>query len=300
MLRIIFKKIRTQFCGMVLGSILLILVTIFYFIFINNNKTALTTTERLNSSYKEQIDWIATHTEWYQQGSGLGWAGFDKVYFIAMPDRLDNVHQVAERLGITNSAWILKAINKDTLNITELLKQNIVAPEYLHKLVNRGYGVIGCELSHLAALLDCLRDPKVQTCVIFEDDLYKPAKAVTAQISEFSKRVAKQKILWDILYMDYCYETGGGRVNNDIRRLKSCFCAHAYVVNKRIIPQLISEAMPLNKPYDYVLEQLIRDKTIFAIGPNKARYFSQNRRYYGSALDPNFVEYEVVNSRYYP
>jgi hypothetical protein len=145
----------------------------------------LITFETTKAKYHVQLEWLADHTKWYQQGNGDGWAGFDKVYFISMPDRLVNVKQVAERLGVSNSASILQAINKDTLNITELLQRNIVVPEYLYKLRDRGHGVIGCQLSHLAVLLDCIKDPNAKTCVIFEDDLYKPAKEVTTQIVNF-------------------------------------------------------------------------------------------------------------------
>jgi hypothetical protein len=70
------------------------------------------------------------------------------------------------------------------------------------------------------------------------------------------------------------------------------------VVKKHVIPKLLSEGFPVSKPYDYVLVQLMRDKTVLAIGPDKARYFSQNRQQYGTALDPNFVEYQSINYRY--
>lgn len=248
------------------------------------------------SKIKASVQWLSAHTTWHQVGTPGGWAGFDKVYFIAMPERIENVKQVAARLGISDSAWILQAIHKNTINAEELAALNIVHPEYLAKL--KQYGVIGCQLSHLAVILDCYKDPNVQTCVIFEDDIYKPSKAVTAQVVDFRRQIESLKIDWDILFLDYCLELGGGKTKEDIRWLTGSYCAHAYVIKKDIAPLLLSATTPMREPIDGVYFNLMQDNSLVAIGPDKAHFFAQNRYGCDSCIDPGYIENVQLVTRY--
>lgn len=277
---------------------LAIFLSIAYFIYINQPIRFINKSPTIISpQYKDVITWITEHTEWQQKGTNAGWAGFDKVYFIALPKRLSNVKRIAKRLGITDSAWILKAIYKDSLNVNELLALNIIEKKYLKFLTPKLYGAIGCQLSHLAVMLDCYKDPLAKTCVIFEDDLYLPATTVTSQITDFRKRVEKLKINWDVLYLDYCFELGGGRTINDVRWLSGSACMHAYVIKKETIPVILAAITPMKTTIDGSLSLLMQHKSILAIGPNKARYFAQNRTLHGSTISPGFEAYPAFNLR---
>lgn len=280
------------------ASLLVIMLLGCYRLYLNspifsNNTYAAT----IGPQYTYMVQWLGKHTEWQQKGTKTGWAGFDKVYFISLPSRLSNVQQVAERMGVSKSAWILKAIYKDALNINELVSLNIVDKKYLEQLTPRRYGCIGCQLSHLAVMLDCYKDPAAQTCVIFEDDLYKPAKSVTSQVNDFRARIEKLNINWDILYLDYCAELGGGKTKQDVRRLLGSSCAHAYVIKKTSIPIILAASTPMRMAFDLTTNQLMKRDAIIAVGPDKARYFSQNRTFHGSTLDPGFKDYPTLNTR---
>lgn len=286
------------FCALLVAAI----VSILYLFCINTTEITDEPQAKLNPAHREVIQWLSNHTVWQQQGTNEGWAGFDKVYFIALPKRLGNVKQVADRLGITHSAWILSAIYKDALDPHELLALNIIEAQYLKFLTPRLYGCIGCQLSHLAVMLDCYKDPTAQTCVIFEDDLYRPAKAVTAQIIEFRKRVEKLKINWDLLYLDYCFEEGHKQgetdQENDIRWLTGSACTHAFVIKKSAVPIILAASLPMQTTFDGILIQLMKHKKIIAIGPDKARYFAQNRMLHGSTISTGFIDYPTLNLRF--
>lgn len=244
------------------------------------------------------VQWLSAHTTWHQTGTQGGWAGFDKVYFIAVPERIENVKQVAARLGIMENAWILQAIHKSTLKANELQALNIVDPEYLAKLTPKQYGAIGCQLSHLAVILDCYKDPTAKTCLIFEDDIYKPSKEVTAQVIAFRKQIENLKVDWDILFLDYCSEARKGKTQGDIRWLTGSYCAHAYVIKKDVAPLLLNATTPMKEQIDGVYCSLMQKQAIVAIGPDKARFFAQNRYGYDSCIDPGFVENVQLVTRY--
>lgn len=252
---------------------------------------------KINPQHKDLITWLGNHTVWQQQGTKRGWAGFDKVYFISLPQRLANVKQVAERLGVTDSAWILNAITKDSFDTNELLALNMLDKKYLAQLPREKYGCIGCQLSHLAVMLDCYKDPDAQTCVIFEDDLYKPTKIVTLQVVDFHKRIEKLGINWNILYLDYCFEKGGGKIVQDIRWLLGSSCTHAFVIKKNTFPIILNASVPMKISFDGTLIQLMQDQSFLAIGPNKARFFAQNRIRYNSTINPGFTDYPTLNLR---
>lgn len=253
---------------------------------------------RISLRHKNLAPWLTAHTSWHQVGSNAGWAGFDKVYFIAMPDRIQHVMQVADRLGIAQSAWVLNAVNKNSLNIDELVQLNIVDQAYIDKIQNKQYGAIGCQLSHLAVILDCYNDANAKTCVIFEDDLYKPAKEVTAQVIDFRKRVEAFNVNWDMMFLDYCLEDGYGATQDDIRWLSGSFCAHAYVIKKDIAPLLLVANTPMQQPIDGIYYALMQNKSVIAIGPDKARYLAQNRFSYDSNIDPGYRNNAQLMLRY--
>lgn len=147
-------------------------------------------------------------------------------------------------------------------------------------------------------MLDCYKDPLAQTCVIFEDDLYRPAKEVTKQVIDFKERAERLGIDWDMLYLDYCYEVPWGKTEQDIRWLMGSSCTHALVIKKSTIQTIFAASLPMRRSYDATLGYLMLNKTILSIGPNKARYFAQNRKLLGSTIVPDFSDYPSLNLRF--
>lgn len=291
--RIISKNLIIFLCFVTLVTALL-----YYFSHIKNHISTQKAVEQIDFKYQDIVSWITSNTLWYQYGNNIGWANFDRVYFITLEERLENVKRVIERLGIGNSAFILQAINKKNLNMSELVSLNIVDKTYLAQLEPRQYGAIAAHLSHFAVMLHCLKDDAVQTCVIFEDDIYRPAIGITDQIADFHKRTNRIYPNWDILYLDYSYEEGHSKTYQDVRKLKGALGNHAYVINKKLVPKLITEWFPMRDVNDVVFRTLVRNNTILAVGPDKARYFAQNRMTHGSTIDPGFLEYEILSIRY--
>lgn len=233
--------------------------------------------------------WLTNHTEWYQKGTSKKWAGFDRVYFVTLSERLENVKKVEDKLGIKNSAWIFKAIHKDKLNKDELYEKDIVSKAYgngLDRNFHDNLGRIACHLSHLACINHFLKDPTIDTCVIFEDDLQIPNNGVNIESKKFKEELDKHNIDWNIIYLGYCYERGYKKIADNINLLNTPKCRHAYVLNKKSGKYIIDNTLPMTRNGDVMYTTLIKNKILSAYGPRKL-FFWQNPQQFKTLLYNN-------------
>ena len=243
----------------------------------------------------KEMAWLKNHTNWIQKGSkNKGWAGFGRVYFITLPERLNNVKQISEKLNMGADAWIFRAINKKNLNIKTLINKEMV--KWYYGLPDN-IGRIACHLSHLACIKHFLNDSTIETCIIFEDDLKIPEITTINQTIKFNKNLKDSGIDWNILYLGYCYENYGTGVGNGIQKLNSPLCLHAYVINKESAQIILNDSLPIYKDGDHMYKDLIKESKLRAFGPTKM-WFEQNRETFGSTLNNynSLPQYEMIES----
>ncbi len=206
---------------------------------------------------------------------------FDRVYVIALPDRLDGVLAALGKAAIRPE--VFRAIPKDALDTRALVELGYVTDRAISHLHT---GRIACHLSHVAVLRRFLASDDA-TCLIFEDDL-KPAPVDAA--AKAARLVDSVPADWDILYL--------GRCDDDCRRdvavapgLVRCFspaCRHAYAVTRAGAHVLVANAFPMDRVCgDKIYKALIRDGRLTAYCAKPA-LFHQDRENLGSTIE-NFA-----------
>jgi GR25 family glycosyltransferase involved in LPS biosynthesis len=250
----------------------------------------------LKAVNETRFQWVRQNTEWYRQAANESWLGFDRVYFISMPKRLEHVKQTAAALGI-NNPWILKAFNKDYLNISYLYEQHFVTNDFLSRdrKGRSAAGELGCAISHIAVALHCMHDPSVNTCVIFEDDLQLSSENSISRMKSFLDQVAYAKLRWDVLYLGYGAEPQTNEGSKEYIKLKNPTGLYAYVLNKKSIKKLLVSVFPINIPIDTNYGKQILQKNILAFGPRHERFFSVD-----ATLGSNIRDTVVIYDQYLP
>lgn len=118
--------------------------------------------------------------------------------------------------------------------------------------------VLGCKLSHVAALMKCEGD----SIFIFEDD----AVFVDNFQEELEKSLAALPDDWDMVYLG-AHLLKSERVNDRWRRSLECSSTHAYLVKASIITKLVEAALGYKGHIDVAFSGLHKDLKVYAARP---------------------------------
>ena len=206
---------------------------------------------------------------------------FDRVFVIALPDRLDGVLAALGEAAIRPE--VFPAILKGGLDTRALVDQGYATD---HAVAHLRVGRVACHLSHIAVLSRFLASEGA-TCLVFEDDLKAPAADAAAKAARL---VAGLPADWDILYLGRC-DDDCGRDVAIAPGLVRCFtpaCRHAYAVTRAGAEVLVANAFPLDRVCgDKIYKALIRDGQLRAYCAKPALFF-QDRENLGSTIE-NFA-----------
>lgn len=210
---------------------------------------------------------IRKNTNWVSLDSG-NYQGINSVYVIALPDRLNYVRGILDKLGI--KANILDAFDKK--NADNFPKEIITN---FHG--NTG-GKIACQVSHSQVLLHFLESEN-ETALILEDDIKLINGIDKEKIGSFVKDVVKKDPNWSMIYLGYCYEPIKSlESKSEIITLKRPECTHAYIVNKKSAKILLDNFYPMKTPIDTKIAKLIESGKLISYGP-KNMFFGQNEKF---------------------
>ena len=118
--------------------------------------------------------------------------------------------------------------------------------------------VLGCKLSHVAALMKCKGD----SIFIFEDD----SVFVDNFQEELEKSLAALPDDWDMVYLG-AHLLKSERVNDRWRRSLECSSTHAYAVKGRVKDRLIKQAMSMDGHTDVAFSSLHKEIKAYAARP---------------------------------
>ena len=118
--------------------------------------------------------------------------------------------------------------------------------------------VLGCKLSHIAALMKCKGD----SIFIFEDD----AVFVDNFHEELEKSLAALPDDWDMVYLG-AHILRTEKVNDRWRKSIECSSTHAYMVKASIITKLIDAAMAHKGHVDVAYSNLHKDLNVYLARP---------------------------------
>ena len=96
--------------------------------------------------------------------------GFDKVYVISLPRRLDRRERVKRVLNGIDFEFVDSIDGYRDIDIKELIKNKELSTEFKDPVGLITKGIVGCALSHKKAWKKFI-DSKKDTAVFFEDDL---------------------------------------------------------------------------------------------------------------------------------
>lgn len=118
--------------------------------------------------------------------------------------------------------------------------------------------VLGCKLSHIAALMKCKGD----SVFIFEDD----AAFVDNFQEELEKSLAALPDDWDMVYLG-AYLLQSEPVNDRWRRSIESSSTHAYLVKAHLIPKLVETALAHKGHIDVAFSTLHKEIKAYAARP---------------------------------
>ena len=118
--------------------------------------------------------------------------------------------------------------------------------------------VLGCKLSHIAALMKCKGD----SIFIFEDD----AVFVDNFHEELEKSLAALPDDWDMVYLG-AHILRTEKVNDRWRKSIECSSTHAYMAKASIITKLIDAAMAHKGHVDVAYSNLHKDLNVYLARP---------------------------------
>ena len=178
------------------------------------------------------------------------------IYVINLEERIDKKNNIINELNTNNISnyEIINAYNGKYLDITKL--------DYNNQFRNMRKGEIGCYLSHVECWFKFLKSNK-EYALILEDD------AVLG--NDFQNNLIKiyndlNNYNFDFMYLtDNCGEPCiSGEILNETSYIPDNvgYGMHGYIINKKIVNYLLSNAFPIIEPVDVYLEN-IHKKNIF-------------------------------------
>lgn len=186
---------------------------------------------------------------------------FDKVYVINLEhskDRLDMIRKQLKRENITFERY--PAVNGSLLNKEKLIRDGKLTYEKMTK------GAIGCYLSHYNIWKKEL--DKGNNILVLEDDVIL-CKNLLNKFNEIYKQIPKD---WDIIYLGASNIYGKKIGKNIVVPIKSekgsTFNTGMYgmLINKKALPILINESMPINNNIDqYIKNYLFKKLNVYFI-----------------------------------
>ena len=213
--------------------------------------------------------------------------GFDKVYVISLPRRLDRRERVNRVLNGIDFEFVDSIDGYRDIDIKELIKNKELSTEFKDPVGLITKGIVGCALSHKKAWKKFI-DSKEETAIFFEDDLMMtkdifrqlPGQEVTKESEYTQYYIDLQNEIsmlkdWDVIFMGRKQLTyPGDMVSTNIVKPvfgQSGWGAHAYVLNKKSVKKLMKEYTPIDFAADVFLETKIYDGNVYSVNPSLFR-----------------------------
>ena len=216
----------------------------------------------------------------YQQGVKYNWIydHFDKCYIIYLDKRKESIEKLFKYLNIEPTMF--SAIHKDIIQRDVLIQNNLINEDS-----SLNMGRIACHLSHLYVLQEFLKNDKLQTCIIFEDDLAIP-KNLNRLVKRFNKAMKDLPKDWDVINFGGCWDTCNTRtrITNELFKSTRAQCRHCYGVSKNGARIILSNTLPMSaRPGDFSINAL-SEKGLLNMYVTSPSLFFQNREDFGTNL----------------
>ena len=239
--------------------------------------------------------------------------GFDKVYVISLPRRLDRRERVKRVLNGIDFEFVDSIDGYQDIDIQELIKNKELSTEYKDPVGLITKGIVGCALSHKKAWKKFI-DSKEDTAIFFEDDLMMtkdifrqpPGQEVTKETEYTQYYIDLLNEIdmlkdWDVIFMGKKMLSYPGDMitKNIIRPIfgKAGWGAHSYVLNKRSAKKLLKQYTPIEYAVDVFLETKIFDGTCYGVSPSLFRQESDLLMYGKYEVNDTEIDSDTFNNQ---
>eukprot|EP00484_Ammonia_sp_Unknown_P017071 CAMPEP_0197025292 /NCGR_PEP_ID=MMETSP1384-20130603/5678_1 /TAXON_ID=29189 /ORGANISM="Ammonia sp." /LENGTH=404 /DNA_ID=CAMNT_0042453809 /DNA_START=85 /DNA_END=1299 /DNA_ORIENTATION=+ len=197
-----------------------------------------------------------------------------------MDDMLSNVLQ-------WDHVSYVNAINKDTLDRSQLVENDVIA----ENIRNYKPGRVACVLSHKSAMEHFLNDEDAKYALILEDDVmlnpyldYKPE----VYINKLLELVPND---WNFINFGRCWDWCSSTTPLDADGLlldsQNPLCTHVYAVTKEGAQRIVKDILPLSLlNIDQIIARKIRSKELTGYA-SAMPILLQNKKELGSLAAPN-------------
>jgi hypothetical protein len=223
-------------------------------------------------SYIDKEDYNSVDKNWLNKY-------VDKIYIITLEKRKKYIKNIMKTMKIENYE-IIDAIDKNTLNLRDLMEKNLLSNKF-----NLNQGRMACHLSHIKTIRNFLSQSKLETCLIFEDDIKIPVQISTIdkQINDVINNVPDD---WNVINIGKCWEECNLiKIINEHVVKSFPLCRHAYILNKEGANIILYNTLPLGGfPGDEMMKQLASADILKIYAPHLS-LFTQNRSKLKSELN---------------
>ena len=194
-------------------------------------------------------------------------------YVITMknPERMKNIEHQLDKLrqqGTPIQLEIVDAVVGKELDLNQLIKDNILSPKHTgngewDSRFRRGE--IGCFMSHLNIYQQIQENKQSGYSIVFEDDFDIHSEHFIEDIKEILKKLRKQEIDFDILFLGTNTQNHGESVFENIHNIDKnsiLFGTHALLLKNENIPRWIEHIKVVDKQIDVKLEELIHHEKL--------------------------------------
>ena len=214
------------------------------------------------------------------------------IFALYIPKRLQHIKNIMDKLHLDNAQYI-QGPNKKNLNLSQLVKNNIVTHKYA---IEKNRGKIACHLGHIDILKLFLQSNN-DYALIFEDDIIVADgnyNKNNKNIHKIIKNIPKDA---DVIYLDYCWERCNEIIPyNDLFSVgNKPLCRHMYMVSKNGAQKIINETLPMYYIGDDMISDLTRNKRLktYIVNPEIIT-IKQDKTLFGSKLDNHLPQFKCM------
>jgi len=178
-------------------------------------------------------------------------------------NRLKNINEQQNK--INRNIEIFDAVKGDSLNLENLLQQNIISSEFVYKRAKYKKREVGCYMSHNNLYNKIKNNNKSKYTIVFEDDFYILESNFYENVIQIINKLNQNNIDFDILYLGNHNSNHGKRIIDnvyDVDNSSPLIGTHAMLFNNKNINNVIDNIQFMDAPIDHKLFGLSENNKI--------------------------------------
>jgi len=215
---------------------------------------------------------------------GIDTLGFDHVYVINLPKRIDRREKIFTELSYLGleHTYCINPVDGNNIDISDLIKLKKINPYFIDPVGIVTTGMYGCAFSHYNVWTEFL-ESGYDTALILEDDVYlgTPKDEVFMRLW---KLISEELVTldWDIFFLArLSVNLFGDKVTENIIKPHSSWeikkhgvwGAHAYVITRKAAERMVKDYLPVKYAVDVFIDSYTSDKELNVYSVNTSYWY---------------------------